>query len=427
MLPDPDVAIIGAGPYGLSLAAHLEARNVSFRIFGTPMQTWRTAMLQGTHLKSDGFASSLYEPSGTFTLRSYCNEVGVPFADTGVPVPLETFIAYGLAFQERYVPRLDQRDIVDLTQTQTGFTLRAEDGASFNARRVVVAAGIGRFHYLPPVLAALPPAQVSHSAAHRTVDRFAGQDVVVVGAGASAIDMAMELLRVGARVRVVARRRAIQFHDKPGPRSIWDSLTAPMSGLGPGWKSRLCTDAPLLFHAMPERFRIDVVRRYLGPAACWFTRDAVEGRAAFMLERQIAHAAVQEGRVHLTLTCADGTAEDITADHVIGATGYRVDLARLPFLPASLRDQIRLCGTSPALSTKFESSVHGLYFVGIAAANSFGPVSRFAYGARFTAPRLAAHLRRCSVSARVVQQEKDQGSSSFLKRRTKKLLSFPGV
>jgi hypothetical protein len=404
MLPESDVAIIGAGPYGLSLAAHIDAKDVNFRIFGTPMQTWRSAMLQGSHLKSEGFASCLYEPSHSFTLQSYCRQAGLPYADTGLPVPLATFVEYGLAFQKRYVPGLDQRDIVGLTQTSTGFTLRAEGGELFNARRVVVAVGIGRFRYLPPVLDALPPERASHSAAHRTVDQFAGQDVVVVGAGASAIDMAMELLRVGARVRVVARRRAIQFHDRPRPRTLMDRLTAPTSGLGPGWKSRLCTDAPLLFHAMPEAFRIDVVRRYLGPAACWFTRDAVEGKAEFLLERQVAHAAVHEGRVRLGLTRADGGVEEITADHVIGATGYRVDLARLPFLSDTMRAAIRLCDTSPALSTKFESSVPGLYFVGITAANSFGPVSRFAFGARFTSPRLAAHLARAAVSMQPAQE-----------------------
>jgi lysine/ornithine N-monooxygenase len=75
-----DVAIIGAGPYGLSIAAHLRARNVAFRIFGTPMSSWRNHMAAGTLLKSFGFASSLYDPGSTFTLAHFCQEQGLPYS-----------------------------------------------------------------------------------------------------------------------------------------------------------------------------------------------------------------------------------------------------------------------------------------------------------------------------------------------------------
>jgi thioredoxin reductase len=404
MISGPDVAIIGAGPYGLSLAAHLAAKRINFRIFGTPMQTWATGMLRDSHLKSEGFATSLYEPSGSFTLGAFCAEAGLPYADIGVPVKLETFVAYGQAFQRRYVPQLEQSDIVGLARTPGGFTLRVDDGEMLTARQVVVATGLGRFKYLPPVLAALPASHASHSGAHRTVDQFAGQDVVVVGAGASSVDLAVELLRVGARVRIVTRRKAVVFHDAPRPRTLADKIARPMSGVGPGWKGLLCTDAPMLFHAMPEAFRVKVVRRFLGPSACWFTRDAVDGKADYLLEREISHADIADGRVRLGLRRQDGTTETIEANHVIGATGYRVDLKRLPFLADDLRSAIRLCDTSPALSRNFESSVPGLYFVGITAANSFGPVSRFAFGAKFTATRLSSHLtHRAAVPAPALQ------------------------
>src|ERR1700760_1616078 len=84
-----DVAIIGAGPYGLSIAAHLRAAGVDFRIFGKPMGFWRDHMPDGMHLKSEGFASSLSEPSGKFTLGAFCKERGLDYADLGSPVPLE--------------------------------------------------------------------------------------------------------------------------------------------------------------------------------------------------------------------------------------------------------------------------------------------------------------------------------------------------
>jgi cation diffusion facilitator CzcD-associated flavoprotein CzcO len=87
-----DVAIIGAGPYDLSLAAHLSAGKISYRIFGRPMSSWRN-MPNGTWLKSGGFASSLFGPESSYTLARYCQEQSVPYADVGVPVPIETFVA----------------------------------------------------------------------------------------------------------------------------------------------------------------------------------------------------------------------------------------------------------------------------------------------------------------------------------------------
>src|SRR5215472_7729620 len=109
-----DVAIVGAGPYGLSIAAHLRRRGICFRIFGTSMHTWRYQMPAGMCLKSEGFASSLSDPDGLFTLRRYSAEQGLPYQDVGYPVPLETFIRYALEFQRRLVPTLEETDVIAL-------------------------------------------------------------------------------------------------------------------------------------------------------------------------------------------------------------------------------------------------------------------------------------------------------------------------
>src|ERR1700682_3160564 len=96
------IAIVGAGPYGLSLAAHLNQRGIPFRIFGFPMQVWRQQMPAGMHLKSDGFASDLYDPDRAFTLKRYCADRGIEYSDCGIPVRLDTFLAYALEFQQRF-------------------------------------------------------------------------------------------------------------------------------------------------------------------------------------------------------------------------------------------------------------------------------------------------------------------------------------
>ena len=390
-----DIAVIGAGPYGLSLAAHLRGRGKSVRVFGSPMNSWAHHMPRGMHLKSEGFASDLYDPQAELTLKAYCAARGIPYADIGLPVPIETFIAYGLEFQRRFVPELENAQITTLTQSAGEFELTTSSGETLRARRVVVAAGIVSFAYLPPVLAAVAGPQVSHSSQHNDLGEFNGRKVAVVGAGASAVDIAALLQQGGADVELIARRQTIKFHDPPRePRPLLQRLKAPRSGLGIGWRSRMCTDIPLVFHALPQSLRVRAVQRHLGPAPCWFTRDPVAGRVPMHLGATLTGAKSHAGRIRLLLTQSGMGDSTIEADHVIAATGYRADVSRLAFIDQALQARINRVEGAPALNRHFESSVPGLYFVGVAAANSFGPLLRFAFGAKFAAERVAARLAR---------------------------------
>jgi thioredoxin reductase len=391
-----DVAIIGAGPYGLSIAAHLKARGVDFRILGSPMHTWLTQMPQGMRLKSEGFASTLYDPASSFTLAHYCREKGLPYADTGLPVPLETFASYGLEFQKRLVPELEEKLVVSVERFSSGFRIGLEDNGTVAARNIVVAVGISHFQHLPPALSALPEEVVTHTSRHRTFDRFKGREVTVIGGGASALDVAALLHQAGASVQLVARKPKIHFHHPPGriPRPLLERVQYPMTGIGPGWRSLLCVKAPQVFHLMPEAFRLEVVRRHLGPAAAWFVKDQVVGHVGFNLGLSVTQAAIRNGRVQLQLTDGKGGRQTLLVDHVIAGTGYKVDLQRLAFLDPATRAEIQSVNHTPVLSANFESSIPGLYFVGASSANSFGPLVRFAYGAEYTARRLAKHLAR---------------------------------
>jgi thioredoxin reductase len=418
-----EIAIIGAGPYGLSIAAHLRALGLDFRIFGSPMQTWIERMPRGMRLKSEGFASSLYDPASSFTLADFCRQKNLAYADLGLPVPLETFSEYGLEFQRRFVPELENTMVVSVERHAGAFTIRLADGETLTANKIVMAVGLSHFAYVPPVLAALPEEFVTHSSRHRTLDRFRGREVVIVGAGASALDIAALLDQDGIPVQVVARRKSIHFHSPPAAkRSLLDKLRKPISGLGPGWHLFLCTNLPLLFRHMPEKFRLQKVRNVLGPAPGWFVSQQVAGKIPFHLGAEITKAEIHNGRVKLELTNRSGVREALEADHVIAGSGYRVDLGRLGFLDRDLLGGIRELEQTPILSSYFESSVPGLYFVGSTAANTFGPLMRFAYGARFAARRLAGHFAasasrqpvRSSVAtpAKPVDHGKDPGKST---------------
>jgi cation diffusion facilitator CzcD-associated flavoprotein CzcO len=389
-----NIAIVGAGPYGLSIAAHLNARDIPFRIFGSPMSVWATGMPRGMRLKSEGFASSLSDPKSEFTLRDYCRQERIPYSDMGEPVQLETFVAYGLAFQKRFVPNLEDRLVTSVRREGARFELLLEDGEKVFARRVIVAVGITYFANVPDVLAGLRPELVSHSSAHGDLAGFRGRSIAVVGAGASAIDIAGLLHAAGASVDLIARVSSIRFQDPPRPRSWTEKLRNPRTGIGSGMEMLFHAHLPHWFRRLPERVRLDRVRKILGPAPGWFSKNDVVDKVSFHLGVEIAGARNEAGRVLLELTDRSGQQEQVEADHVIAATGYQVDLHRVAFLDAGLRAQIRKTGAAPALSASFQSSVPGLYFVGVSAANSFGPLMRFAFGAKFTARRLARHLAR---------------------------------
>ena len=391
-----EVAIVGAGPYGLSLAAHLQSRGIHFAIFGPPMEVWRQHMPQGMLLKSDGFASNLSDPGGSFTLKQFCQTRGLPYDDTRTPVPLDTFVNYGLAFQERLVPQLDPRRVTKIERTEDGFRLRVDDGATFEARRVVMAVGISHFAYVPGLLSHLPKELLTHSSAHHDCSEFRGKKVTIIGAGASAVDMAALMHEGGVDVTLVARAPRIRFHDGPasGRRSLWQRLRNPSSGLGPGWKSRIYTDVPGMFRYLPVNVRLRIIKNHLGPAPGWPMKARVQGKVPMLLGYSIAQAIASNGGARLSLRSEDGNFQEHETQHVIAATGYKPDLRRLEFLDVAIRNEIRSLTNSPTLSADFQSSVPGLYFVGIAAANDFGPMMRFAYGSDYTARRVAKHLEK---------------------------------
>ncbi len=390
------VAIVGAGPYGLSIAAHLRSLGISYRIFGTPLDTWRRHMPAGMALKSDGFASNLSDPDGKGTLANYCAERGIPYHATNLAVSLDTFCEYALDFQQRFVPDLEDRQVVSVDKVGDRFSLALDDGETLRADYVIGAMGITHFAQVPEQLAHLPEELASHSSAHHDLSKFAGREVTVIGAGASAVDVATLLSEAGAKTTLVTRRDSLRFASPPSPgtRSAWQRIKHPSTGLGPGWRSWFCQNTPYLFRFLPGNARLLIIRRHLGPFSAGTMKSRFEAGVTVTPQANIEKAAEENGRVRLVLLGRDGTRTEVLTDHVIAATGYSPDVSRLRFLSESLRRSIRTHGRMPMVNGGFESSVPGLYFVGPPAVDSFCPLMRFMVGAEYVAPLVARRLAR---------------------------------
>jgi thioredoxin reductase len=389
-----DVAIVGAGPYGLSLAAHLRKAGVSMRQFGKIMNPWRTAMPQGMFLKSQGFASNLSDPDGTHTLEAFCRATGRPYADYGLPVPLDTFIAYGQWFAAEHVPELEETLVTQITAQAGFFELSLATGERARARRVVVAAGIEHFARMPGELTGLPAAVCTHASAHVGLSVFRGKQVVVVGAGQSALETAALLHEQGTGVQIVMRKRQPVWNGAPLAldRPLPQRLREPEAGLGSGWSTWFYSRHPKLFRHLPEATRVYRARTALGPAGASWLRPRVEGEIRILGGHALRWANAEAEGVTLGLTDSSGHRRELSADHVIAATGYRPDVARLAFLSDELRAGLGLVAHTPVVGRDYQSSVPGLYFMGPGVAPTFGPVMRFVYGADHAARAIAPAL-----------------------------------
>jgi lysine/ornithine N-monooxygenase len=387
-----DVAIVGAGPNGLAIAAHLEAVGTERTVFGDPFATWRERMPRGMLLKSEPNGCDVAAPLPGYTLRDYCSRTGGDYAERGRPLGLETFVGYADWYARTLVPDVQRAVVTALSRTSGGFQLRTDQGQALTARRVVVATGLMPFAYVPAVLEALPSDLVSHTSSHSDLSGFRGRRVGVVGAGQSALETAALLHEAGADVEVITRAKALAFTEpNPEPAGWWSGLRRPVTALGEGWHCWFYHTLPDAFWALPEHVRAVKALTSFGPSGAWWLRPRLEGRVPVRTRSRVVEARPVGTRVRLVIDT--GHCDEADYDHVIAGTGYRLDLGRLSYLSPDLRRELRVGEGAPVLSRSFESSAPGLFFVGSMAAPSLGPSMRFLSGTHLTARRLARRLR----------------------------------
>ncbi|MEU2059439.1 FAD-dependent oxidoreductase [Streptomyces sp. NPDC013455] len=391
-----DLLVVGAGPYGLSIASHAAAAGLGVRVFGRPMASWRDHMPDGMFLKSEPWASNLSDPEGRWRLDVFCAFRGMT-ARHAEPIPLDVFAEYGLWFARNAVPGVDERTVTRLAPCAGGFEAVTEDGETVGARTVALAVGVLPFTEIPAALRGLPPDLVSHSSHHAGLDRFRGRDVTVVGGGQAALETAALLAEQGTRVRVLVRADRLDWNDVPPPweRPWWRAARSPHSGLGPGWRNWFYAERPGLYRRLPERTRVRIAADALGPAGAWWVRERVERRVEVLLGREVVRARPVPGGVRLETAARRGGAAVLETGHVIAATGFRATRDRLGLLSPDLR-ALLATGTdgAPEVGPEFESSYPGLFLAGLITAAGFGPAMRFVHGATFTAGTLVRGVRR---------------------------------
>src|SRR4051812_24749452 len=208
-VPMCDIAVIGAGPYGLSAGAYLrQIKGMEVRVLGEPMEFWRSRMPLGMLLRSAWSASSIADPGGRLSLDAYKRASGNHLCS---PIHGQRFIEYGLWFQHSAVPDVDRRKVTHVARAPAGFRLTLEDGCTFSASRVLVAAGLAAFAKRPAQFQGLPPDLATHTSEAQDLARFSGKRVAVIGAGQSALESAALLHEAGAQVEVIMRARRVHW------------------------------------------------------------------------------------------------------------------------------------------------------------------------------------------------------------------------
>ena len=389
-----NTVIVGAGPYGLSIAAHLKAAGIPFQLYGTPLESWSKFMPVGMVLKSERFASNLWDPDRQFTLERYSAERKMAYQPAGVPLSLEDFLAYAEWFRERAVGERIDAKVTKISRTREGFELDFAGAPSLQAQRVILATGHMAFKVMPEEFSSLAEPLCYHSSALYDLSGFAHRDVTVIGAGQSALESAALLQEAGARVRVIVRRNELAWNaPRNGHNKLTEKILRPESGIGFGWESVAVAEMPQWFRRLfPADLRHRYVARSWGPSGAWWLRKRVDGCLEILLNHKVNLAKQDKGRVCMQVQGPDGLTT-IWTDHVIAATGYKVNLDRMHYLAPELRQSIAREGAAPLLDSQFETSVPGLFMVGIVSAPTFGPVMRFMFGAKHVAPVLARRLR----------------------------------
>jgi lysine/ornithine N-monooxygenase len=370
-----DLIIIGAGPYGISLAAHASAHHLTYKLLGYPMHFWKNQMPQEMFIRTNPISIGLSDPQTEYTLERFSEETGVEIT---TPLPRPVFVDYAfwfaaktnVAFTEEHVTRLQPLD-----SNKDGYSVTTEAGQVYSAHNVIVATGLQHYAYIPEVFAGISSDLVSHTFGYNSFSSFSGKKVAVIGSGQSAWEAAALLYLADSDCELIYRCGTPNYS------------VAGATGID-------LIELANTYYDMPLEKKQERWARPAGSIA-YFLRPYVEGKIREAANVSVEHAErTVDGKLYLKLT----NGEHRIVDHVIAATGFRIELDRVPFLDQRLLQHIRRedhgYDRFPQLDVHFQSNLQGLYFAGPLSSHTHGPAFRFIAGLKKACTSIIPEISR---------------------------------
>ena len=380
-----DLLIIGAGPFGLALAAQAQQEHIEHVVVGKPMEFWQANMPKGMFLRSA--CDWHLDPQNVDTIEAFLRSQGKTPKDVE-PLSLDFYLTYTDWFQKQknikslpvYIERLDT--------SNEHFIATTVNGDMIAAKNVVLAPGFRHFAHIPEDLKAkLPAGSFQHTCEYVDFSDATNKRYLIVGGRQSAFEWAALLLEAGAAEVHLSHRHASPAYavaDWSWVKPLVDNMVED-----PNW-----------FRHLSQKEKDDISYRLWSEGRLkiepWLESRLRSERVKLWPHTEIVNCRGNEsGQLEVELT----NGETITVDKIVLATGYKVDIARLPILATgNLLEQIETRNGFPVLDDHFQTSVPGLFITSMPATQDFGPFFGFTNSVRTSARLIIQKL--CSESAR---------------------------
>ena len=381
-----DLLIIGAGPFGLALAAQAAHDGIEHVIVGKPMGFWRENMPKGMFLRSA--CDWHLDPQNEHTIEAFLRTQGKTPKDVE-PLSLEFYLSYAEWFRQQknieplpvYVEQIDRLQTNDFSDETHGFIATTATGETIEAKRVVLAPGFKHFANFPSELTVkLPRGRYQHTSTFVDFRNANDKRFLIIGGRQSAYEWAALLLEAGAKAVHLSHRHASPAFDVAD--WSWVNELVDNMAADPNWFRRLSqTEKDEVSHRLWAEGRLK-----LEP---WLAPRLNDDRVHIHPQTQLV-TCKETANGDLEVVVSNG--ETINVDTIVLATGYKVEITRLPILSPNLKTKLETRNGFPVLDNHFETSIPGLFITSMPAAQDFGPFFGFTISVRTSAKLISQRL-----------------------------------